>query len=380
MLSRVVIQNFRSFRKRTVIDLTRTQYTALAESNTNQAIVKGLILVGANASGKSNVLAAIRLLLDQLFKEREMDNPMFLCLFGDSFEFSIEYTFLIEGHKIEYTIRNNVEKRILHENLLLDGDKLLVRMGSSAESSIGGSKKLYSEKEIAPTTLFLRTLFFNTGFAAEEVLRQWFKFLQNSVYYNAFERTPIAYGNQKLDAFQFLEKEGVHGICEFLAKHGMKQTIEYSQQVNSGLGLNVQLQEGKMPFFRREDCGIAIPYPEESLGNRLLLHFLPGYLTVLKNPGMFLVDEFSSGFHNDLEELLIKEWMKTARDSQLFAVTHSTNLLTTALLRPDQIYSVSFGNEEGSMVKRFSEEGPRVAQNLEKMYRSGVFGGVPEYV
>ena len=34
----------------------------------------------------------------------------------------------------------------------------------------------------------------------------------------------------------------------------------------------------------------------------------------------------------------------------------------------------------GSVVKRFSSEQPRSAQNIEKMYVSGVFGGLPNYV
>ena len=47
-------------------------------------------------------------------------------------------------------------------------------------------------------------------------------------------------------------------------------------------------------------------------------------------------------------------------------------------MRPDQIYSVDF-ESEGSVIKRFSSEKPREAQNLEKMYLGGVFKGVPKY-
>ena len=63
----------------------------------------------------------------------------------------------------------------------------------------------------------------------------------------------------------------------------------------------------------------------------------------------------------------------------MFFVSHSTNLLSNSILRPDQIYSVEMAGDEGSYIYRFSEEQPRVAQNLEKMYLSGIFGGVPEY-
>lgn len=93
---------------------------------------------------------------------------------------------------------------------------------------------------------------------------------------------------------------------------------------------------------------------------------------------MLLLDEFSSGFHNDLEELLIRYFMKKADEAQLIFVSHSTNLLSNRILRPDQIYSIDFG-KEGSVIKRFSSEKPREAQNLEKMYLAGVFNGVPNY-
>lgn len=36
-------------------------------------------------------------------------------------------------------------------------------------------------------------------------------------------------------------------------------------------------------------------------------------------------------------------------------------------------------NSKGSKVNRFSNEKPREAQNIEKMYNSGVFGGKPVY-
>ena len=49
----------------------------------------------------------------------------------------------------------------------------------------------------------------------------------------------------------------------------------------------------------------------------------------------------SSGFHNELEECLVKYFFHYTNGSQLFFVSHSTNLLNNTILRPDQIYSVT---------------------------------------
>ena len=133
-----------------------------------------------------------------------------------------------------------------------------------------------------------------------------------------------------------------------------------------------------MIFFKRKGIDEPIPFSLESLGNRVLLQLLPSFFHCIQAGGMLLLDEFSSGFHNDLEELLVRYFMKKAENAQLIFVSHSTNLLSNRILRPDQIYSVDF-TKEGSVVKRFSSEKPREAQNLEKMYLGGVFNGVPRY-
>ena len=135
-----------------------------------------------------------------------------------------------------------------------------------------------------------------------------------------------------------------------------------------------------MIFFKRDGINVPIPFPEESLGNQNLLRILPSFLRVIKDSGMLLIDEFSSGFHNDLETLLIRYFMENATNAQMIFVSHSTNILSNSILRPDQEYSVEFLEGTGSVVKRFSSEQPRSAQNIEKMYVSGVFGGLPNYV
>lgn len=62
---------------------------------------------------------------------------------------------------------------------------------------------------------------------------------------------------------------------------------------------------------------------------------------------MLIIDEFSSAFHNQLEELLISFFMETSTNAQIFIVSHSTNLLSNNIFRPDQEYAVEFHGNEG---------------------------------
>ena len=122
-----------------------------------------------------------------------------------------------------------------------------------------------------------------------------------------------------------------------------------------------------------------MPLPMESTGNQVFVNMILPINYATKNNCMIIVDEFSSGLHNDLEEALIKFFFNNSKDSQLFFTSHSTHLLDTWLMRPDQIYSFKFDSKEGTIVKRFSDENPRESQNIEKMYLSGVFDGMPQY-
>ncbi|QTL98951.1 AAA family ATPase [Iocasia frigidifontis] len=381
MLSKIVLKNFKSFKNETEIDFSRTKYKFLEDINVAESgVLKGIMFVGANASGKSNIIIAIKLLLDLLFREKDINSRIFKCLFSDKEEFTLDYYFNINKKEIRYLVINNPVKNVLSEKLYIDNNLLLDRMGLTARSSIIDQKEnLYDENDLDNETLFLRTLYFNTKFAGNETLKCWFEYLQNSIYINAFDRKVISYGKDDLVLNDYLNTQGTDDINNFFNKHNFNQVIEYSKEFSDG---KIKLRTGddsKTVFFRREDIDTVIPYEEESLGNQTLLNILPSFINIINKKGILLVDEFSSGFHNELEELLIKYFMRNSESSQIFFVSHSTNILTTSILRPDQIYSVNFSGPEGSWLKRFSDEQPRLAQNIEKMYLSGVFEGLPNY-
>ncbi|MCD8049682.1 MAG: ATP-binding protein, partial [Clostridia bacterium] len=357
--------------------------TILPQNVAENGVLKGCIFVGANASGKSNILLAVKLLLDFLFSERNINSGFFRCMFSDFLSYSISYEFLIDNKRVRYFFEFDVRTSMLSEELFVDNKLLLTRMGLSAKSYIAESGGIsYDESDVSRDTLFLRTLYFNTKFASNPVLSEWMEFLKKSVYINMFEKKIVFYGKTELAIERYLDNSGCHDINSFFNEYNFEQNIEYG---HSSRGGNVKFVVGgddenkKDIFFKRKGIEVPIPFAEESLGNQNLLLILPSFLSVAENGGMLLIDEFSSGFHNELENLLVRYFMEKANKAQMIFVSHSTNLLSNSILRPDQEYSVEFRKGEGSSVRRFSSEQPRSAQNIEKMYVSGVFGGLPEY-
>ena len=382
MLTKITLDNFKSFKNKTTVDLVKTNYTILPQNVADNGVLKGCIFVGANASGKSTIILGVKLLLDFLFSERNLNSGIFLCMFGDTPRYSLSYEFLIEGKTVKYFFEVDASKNMISEKLWLDDTLMLERMGLSAKSYIAEKSGInYDETDVGKDALFLRTLYFNTKFASNSVLSTWMDYLKSSIYINMFDKKLVSYGKAELSVARYLDKSGCESINHFFDEYNFEQNIEYD---HSSKGGNVRLVAGeddskKYIFFKRKGIEVPIPFSEESLGNQNLLRILPAFLTVIQSGGMLLIDEFSSGFHNELESLLVRYFMEKSHRAQMLFVSHSTNLLSNSILRPDQEYSVEFQNENGSSVKRFSSEQPRSAQNIEKMYVSGIFGGLPEY-
>lgn len=382
MLTKITLHNFKSFKNTETIDLTKTNYTILPQNVADNGVLKGCIFVGANASGKSTIILGVKLLLDFLFLERNMNSGIFVCMFGDNPCYSLEYDFLIEKKNIHYSFEVDTRKNMISEKLYLEDKLMMERMGLSAKSYIADKNGInYDETDVGKDSLFLRTLYFNTKFASNPVLKSWMEYLKKSIYINMFERRIFSYNNMEVSVTRYLDKGGCQSINKFFNEYNFEQNIEYD---HSSEGNHIKMIVGideseKDVFFKRKGIDVPIPFSEESLGNQNLLRILPSFLTTIENDGMLLIDEFSSGFHNDLESLLVRYFMEKSKYAQMLFVSHSTNLLSNSILRPDQEYSVEFQRENGSSVKRFSTEQPRSAQNIEKMYVSGVFGGLPDY-
>lgn len=383
MLKTVRIRNYKSIRDEVTIDFSATKYSMLKDENTYNSIVKGALFAGGNATGKTNFIFSISILLDLLFTNMQIDMPQF-CLFSNDNDMLLEYTFVFGEDTIVYSLTFDKNGAVVLERLYLNDHLMLDRIKLSATTELTEAKT-YDNTTIDDKTLFLKTVYFNTKFTAFPVLQRWFEYMSNSVYFNAerkqgFPPIPsvVAFNtNNKVGIREYLEKNGVDEINKFFTAFGFNQQIDYSTNQKVSEYMTMQVTGAKEIFFKRNDLNISLPIAFESLGNKTLLDMLPGLLQVTKNGGMFIVDEFSSAFHNELEELIVRYFFRYSKHAQMFFVSHSTNLMKTTLLRPDQIYAVSFSDDRGSKVKRFSSEGPRESQNLEKMYLSGIFGGLP---
>ena len=163
MLTKMYLTNFLSFSQKTEFDFTASKSSILSNTNTfENNLLKGALFIGANASGKSNALKGIGLLINLInglnLKGISLGN--YRCFFAKSPITKIEYEFIIEGKKINYEISFDVQKKEMQESLLLENESILFRSGSHGELHIGDSS--IEENDLDANTLFLRTASFNS--------------------------------------------------------------------------------------------------------------------------------------------------------------------------------------------------------------------------
>ena len=329
MLTKIVFNNFKSFKNKTIIDFEMNDSELLKEVNSYNVILKGISFFGSNSTGKTGALLSVKLLLDLLFSNVKIDYSYYKHM-NSSKPMNFEYSFKFNQKEFKYFI--SINEKILEEKLEINNE-------------------LYYQK-INRDSLYLNEL------KEDNNVIELYEYLKNSISFNVslFNNDESTYDI----LYKYLDDYGTSKINEFLNKYNFPYTIEYSDKI----------------YFKRSNG--VLEFSKESYGNKMLMNLLAVFHLIFINNGILLIDEFSNSLHNKLEELLIKYFFKESKRSQLLLVSHSTNLLKFSILRLDQIYIVDM-DEEGSKLKRLSNENIRISQNLEKMYLSGMFGGVPLY-
>ena len=374
MLAKMYLTNFLSFHERTEFDFISSKYTILSETNVAEnGLLKGALVIGANASGKSNALRGLKFIID-LIKGEGVTLELYRCNFAKEPVTVVEYEFIFENDKLNYFISYDIKDRNLTENLKINGKEVLNRESNHGEVRLG--KNSVERDDLDRDTLFLRTASFDSGrFPQEPVLRKLMDYLLNSYYIDEYNSS--AYLGKSI--MKYAEENGVDKINRYLEEFNYNFFIEYGEK-SQGEGLSISVGSGqKSIFFKRNSFPIPNAFITESQGNQVFADMLPQMINVIEHPGMLVIDEFGNSLHNKLAEKIVRFFMEKSYTSQLFVTSHDTNLISNSVFRPDQINLIFFADSKGSKVKRVSIYKPREAQNLEKMYLGGMFEGLPSY-
>jgi len=371
------LSNMFSFRDEVTLDLQaakiQTKKARELEGNLfsvdGEQMLKSVALFGANASGKSNVIKAIRACVNMVRSSHNYNVDTKFAISPFKFEdyankpSSFYICFLLNGVEYEYSF-SFMHDEIITETLYYypNGRKSLV---FSRDESRGTEKKdIYEFKTVIKRPFDVadntskKTLYISRASQMDrEIAQKIFLFFCNDIV--------LDYQVANIDSLDNLFKER------------KEQMLEVLRTADSDI-IDFKIQNNAITTFHRTNPSVAFDFEtEESEGTKTLFRMMVRMIGIIHEGKMLLVDEIDNCLHTQLVEFVIGMFNHSDH-AQLIYTTHNTHLLNTDFQRRDQVYFVN-KREDGSsdLYSLFDFKDFRDTLDMEKAYLQGRFDAIP---
>ena len=403
MVLEIRLSNFFSINEEVVLDMQaaslQTKESKELLGNTfvcnDERILKTVAIYGANASGKSNVIKAIRACVQMIFESHNYnENTVFSFTpfkFGGVGKPSKFYIrFMIEGVEYEYSFTlTNTE--IITEELYFYpmGRKKLVfardeRKGPDKKEIYEFRTAIRRPMDVAANTS-KKTLFVSRASQMDrEVAKDVFRyfnerFILNYLGYNSYSIESLLNSNK--DLILKVLKIADSDIVDIRSQHELRPltTAVFDSQSNQLISRDdIQKPQLKITTFHKNNPEVPFDfYSEESTGTQEFFHMMLTILNIIRDNKVLLIDEISSGLHVKLVEYILNLFHQS-ESAQLIFSTHNTNLLNMKKIRKDQVYFVNKRDDGSSdLYSLFDYKDFRETMDAEKAYLQGRFDAIP---
>lgn len=426
MLIRFEVENFRSLREPAELSMVAVdddRPIVRAQTDLGASLVPAAGVFGPNASGKSNILAAMFWVSDAVrtsLREWDEEIPVEPFLFGEAKDgdssFVVEMT--VAGIRFDYYLdigRQSVSfealyhypagrRRRLFER---EGNRLTLQRGLG---ELSGTRALLTDRTLALSIMRRFDESHTSGFIRE--------LLKMTPLGKQFERAPrlLSLGHQSTLSLFDGAADGQADLFEgfddaeldkmFNAEERSKVRGRAERRRNAltllkmaDLGIS-DVEVVKGPGAREGRVGargarknaqlihevsgerLAFDFTSESAGTREWFNLIGPVLTAIENGSVVLFDEIDSSLHPTLTAQLVKFFQDPSsnpNNAQLIFTAHDTNLLNR--LNRDEIWLTEKDSEGATRfgaLADYAGESVRRSRNIEAGYLSGRFGALPD--
>ena len=415
MLLKFSFKNFKSFRNEATLDLTATKITEHSERNFEVGNVKVLpvaCIIGANASGKSNVMEAFRFMqgyvrtslmylnssMNMSYEVSDVIKPMpfffdkesknkgskfeiIFSLNGDEKERVFEYGFVNNNNTIEEEWLKYKSKTSRDE-----AKNIFSRRFNKIENN-GLKKEIIRNIE---TSLRPEVLVVSLGAQLNEPLLKeimnWFYNSQTINFGDPEENSYIASGRPF--AGTLLNKKVQEDVVKYLSS--FDDTIK-GIKVYENKGINPNHKGTiEVSFYHRiigTDEEQELPMEFESSGTRKMLDLYYFFKEIIKRGGVLIIDELNSRLHPLLIRNILQIFTNKTinkNNAQLIFTSHDIWQLKSDILRRDEIWFTEKDKDGASTLYSLSDfvdgNGDKIRkdEDYQKNYILGKYGAIPK--
>jgi len=371
------LSNMFSLRDEVTLDMQaakiQTQKARTLEGNVfsvgGEKLLKSLAIFGANASGKSNVIKAIRACVEMIRSSHNYNEDTvfgFVPFKFDGYDLkpsSFYVRFLMEGIEYEYSF-TMTRHEILTEQLYYypNGRRSLV---FSRDESRGRDKKdVYEFKLVLKRPMDVaantskKTLFISRASQMDrELAKRVFRFFCDDVVLD-----------YRLPATMPMEQ---------LLSEQKPKLLEVLRTADSDI-VDIQLRGDRIVTYHSNNPDVSFDFEtEESEGTKTLFRMMVSMIDIIRQGKTLFVDEIDTSLHTQLVEFIIGMF-NSSQCAQLVYTSHNTHLLNTDFQRRDQVYFVNKRDDGSSdLYSLFDYKDFRDTMDMEKAYLQGRFDAIP---
>lgn len=396
MLVNFTFKNYRSFKNEMTLSMEAASIQELSDAvvkSCDEELLPVAVMYGANSSGKSNVLKALKAMRDVLLnsvklnpKDRLEAEPFSLDLTSGDEPTSFEIQFTLNNSKFRYGFDYTAEAIVaewLYEKRPGEREfELFLRSGKEFKiSKTRFAEGLGKQTATPDNRLFVSLVAQLNGKLSLSIL-DWFS---NIEYMSGMDGN--SYAGKTLEML-------------FMKQSGSSEITRFFEETNLGfMELEIEPESGDEKKMKSETVhrlydadGNFIGlrnFPTEKMeseGTKKIIEIAGPIFDAILHGKVLIVDELDAKLHPFLTRKIIglfmnKEFNKTG--AQLIFATHDTNLLNIQYLRRDQIWFTEKDKSDStdlySLVEFRDDSGNKVRndRNIEKDYINGRYGAIP---
>ena len=439
MLIRFVVSNFMSFKEETEFNMLKGKGNGsqqlkhhVVKTKSGIEVLKTAAIYGANASGKSNLVAAIqyfkniifsdeavlmpgskRFRIDTTFKNKPTTFRLEYEYKGIHFDFAIE---ILKGKIVQEWLYQIDSVKKDSEKLLYNRINNDVEFGNTFQNSKDYDYiKKYLKKELKENQSVINACYknFEDIVILDEICEGINKLtivnpLSRSLVYsesiltgekstkfaiNLLSSSKTGIENlivKELDAdiyFSYADNDFKKELIEDLesaleSRENKEDRIILTFLVNNQLNV-LKKKEDKYYVSilktKHFDSDELFDFDEESDGTNRLYELAPAFEQLINEKNVvYIIDELERSLHPILAKQLLKLYSEDSKsNSQLIFTTHESHLLDDSLLRRDEIWFTEKKPNGSSEFYPLSNFNPRGDKVLERGYLQGRYGGIP---
>jgi len=409
MLIDFEFKNFKSFKNNTYFSMESSNINGLNEHLIDNKFLKVSTIIGANGSGKSNLIKAflkfsliVKYSIDIEKQKKYPHEPFKLDIKTNNEPTFFKISFLKESTFFEYLFEIEKNGNILREELyqkeLNKNKKYLFKR--EKQKIIYNKRSFKEAKDLEEKTrenaLFLSVVNQFNGKIAKKVYDFITQDLLVIIDIDCNDKLEIIAKNllkneeiknktieilSKLD-FSIKDIEIKKEALPESVLEQIKNDNDIPKEVKDKLLTDgIEIIKTKHYLFENQKIKgfIDLNLKEESEGTKKLIFLLPILIDTIKNNRILIVDELDNSLHTLLIKNIINWFTKKSEKAQFIFTTHDLNILDKPeILRRDEIWFTSkHPKYEFSELYSLDEFKVRKDKNILKGLLKGEFGAIP---